>query len=411
MRGMVFWVSVLALAGAFGFGCGGDSRSEALAGGDGDGDGTAEGPESGDGDSGRASSGDGDDGSDLDNAGDGDDPGAPPPNYVPMFPGAGTGAANEPLMGGEVCDSIPGATIMAVRELTRCFFGSEETETTSEPAATIEQVLECAEGDDLLHLRLTFDPGFVDNTYGDGSIGWPVKRGHRMSDLIKSDHAELVLVDGAGAVALQFKMDFISQDPSAPSGLATQGVSGGDGSVSVGDESDVVRVETSLDRNLNERGYGGYLEHSPATDESYTPNPDAPEWDFRMVYEVWIDLDAFGEAGFSGAFIDYVHASPAKSPSDTIEVVPGECPPCQPDDPRCARHNPPGDGDGEDPCGGTDPDDTCGESHGDDPPEPLDPCEDNDPDTVCAEGAGPGDPPAEPAYCTLYPTDPACVLK
>ena len=117
----------------------------------------------------------------------------------------------------------------------------------------------------------------------------------------------------------------------------------------------------------------------------YTPNPDTPEWDYRVVYEVTIDLAAFGDAGFSGAFIDYVHASPAKSPDNTIEVTPGECPPCEPqgpDDDRCSDQGPPPDDDG--PCMGDTPDADCG---GGDPP-----------------------PPEEPPYCLRYPTDPKCIV-
>ena len=66
-----------------------------------------------------------------------------------------------------------------------------------------------------------------------------------------------------------------------------------------------------------------------------------------MVYELWIDADAFGEAGFCRPDIEYVHASPAKSSMDTIIVEPDDCPP------------PPGDGDGD---GGT------GSGGGDCPP-------------------------------------------
>lgn len=46
----------------------------------------------------------------------------------------------------------------------------------------------------------------------------------------------------------------------------------------------------------------------------------------RVVYEVWVDIDAFGESGFGGALIEHVHASPAKAEHDTIEVTPGPCP-------------------------------------------------------------------------------------
>ena len=343
-----------------------------------------------DGDSGDSASGDGTgDGS----AGSASDPAVggasgDSANYVPQFPGSGTAADTAPLQGGMLCDSGGGDAPPIPPTVTRCCFGPEG----EHPAATIEQALECAEGKNTVHLRLTFDPGFNDNTFGDGSIGWNPRRGHRFRDLTGSDHAELVLVDGNGEIAMQFKIDYLTEDDSAPSGYASLGVNGGDGEVSIGDPSHVIDHATSLDRNLNERGYSEYVEHSPATDEAYTPNPETPEWDYRLVFEIWIDLAAFGDAGFAGAFIDYVHASPAKRSSDTIEVEPDDCPPC--DDPE-----------GCDPCLDGDPDTVCGEN---DPPgqDEDDPCWDGDPDTFCEGGEPPGS--GQPAFCDLYPTDPSC---
>src|SRR4051812_11151416 len=88
--------------------------------------------------------------------------------FIPMFPGAGTGNASDPLVGGKLCDYKPHAGEKGKDPLTQCFF--EPGKTT--PAATLEQVLECVEGTDSVHLRLTFDPAFVDNTYGANAIGW-----------------------------------------------------------------------------------------------------------------------------------------------------------------------------------------------------------------------------------------------
>jgi hypothetical protein len=98
----------------------------------------------------------------------------------------------------------------------------------------------------------------------------------------------------------------------------------------------VLAVATSLDRNLNGCGYCE-TQDSPATDESYAPNDTTPQWDYRMVYEVWIDADAFGDAGFGGLDIEYVHASPAKGSGDTVIVDPGPCPP-EWDEPYCPPH-------------------------------------------------------------------------
>jgi len=330
--------------------------------------------------------------------------------FVPDYPGAGNSGADEPLVGGLICDSAPRAGAKAVKPTTECFFGPGQTT----PVATIEQVLECAEGVDGVHLRLTFDPAFVDNSYGDGAIGWderqgpggpggaappppgaapapgaapggatpaplppgmkpgkdpkpgmakggpgkggPGKGGHSWKDLVGSDHAELVVTNEAGEVVSQFKLDYVSQSASAPSGYASLGVLGGDGRMIIGDPSDIVRWRTSVERNLNERGYGSYLESSPATDASYTANDETPGWDYRVVYEVWIDIDAFGASGFGGALIEHVHASPSKASSNTITVTPGPCP--------CER------------------DGGCGD--GPPPPPPEETCDDEPEDPACA---------------------------
>ena len=235
-----------------------------------------------------------------------------------------------------VCDAVARErNTRIVKPVTKCLLPPKGTK----PAATLEQVLECASGRDAVHLRLTFDPAFVDNTFGAGSIGWPHRRGHTfVKDLTKSDHAELMVSDANGREVAHFKLDYVSPDPSAHSGYASLGVRGGDGAMIAGDPAWIVEWNTSISRNLNERGYASYTVDSPATDAKYTPNAQAPEWDYRVVYEAWIDVAAFGSAGFGDATIESVHASPAKSGEDTVIVKPGDCPPpeCPPDDPRCA---------------------------------------------------------------------------
>jgi hypothetical protein len=124
---------------------------------------------------------------------------------------------------------------------------------------------------------------------------------------------------------MHFKLDFIEADDSAPCGYASAGVSGGDGSLTVGNEDHVLEVTSSLDRNMNGCGYCD-TQNSTCTDMNYASDPDAPEWDFRMVYEVWLDPAAFGDDGFCDVDIEYVHASPAKGSEDTILVDPDDCP-------------------------------------------------------------------------------------
>jgi hypothetical protein len=269
------------------------------------------------------------------------------------FPGSGTGNAGAALSGGNVCDAVVKTRHQhLVTPATKCM----KAKGSDYLAATLEQVLECVDGTDTIHLRLTFDPGFVDNTFGAGSIGWPRKRGHTfVKDLTKSDHAEITVRSSSGAPALQFKLDYVSELASAPSGFGSLGVKGGDGAMLVGNADWIVQWNTSISRNLNERGYGKYTVDSPATDNDYTPNPQTPDWDYRVVYEAWIDVAAFGGAAFGGADISFVHASPAKAENDTLEVEPGDCPPpfCQPDDPKCAGTG--GVGGSSSDCGPDDP--------------------------------------------------------
>jgi hypothetical protein len=291
---------------------------------------------------------------------------------LPTFPGAGTSNASEPLPNGMLCDSVAGDATPIPERIEECHFDKNDPNAMT-PAATLEQVLECVDGTDTVHIRLTFHPWFVDNTYGENSVNWhtrrpakmngPRKGGHSFDDLLESDHAEIILKDGSGAVAVQLKLDYISADPAQPSGYGALGVLGGEGEMIIGDPADVVRWMTSEDRNLNERGYASYIVDSPATDENFTANPATPEWDYRVVYEAWIALRAFGAAGFGGATIEYVHASPSKAASNTLETEPGDCPCSDPD--GCHDTPPP-------------------------------PCTSNDPDAVCADGGIPPSNGGEP---------------
>ncbi len=253
----------------------------------------------------------------------------------PLRPGVGPNTA-------DACDpasaKLPGipAGPGVVRE---CFFNG--TEPTVQ--ATVERVLESVDDTDLVHVRLTFNPHFVDNSYGTTAIGWADSKNgtHTYKDLIGSDHAELLFTNKQDVVALHVKLDYISEDPSRPSGYGTLGVLGGEGKVLVGNPAHVREVATSLDRNLNGCGFGSYLESSPATDQAYTPNPSALNWDYRVVYELWIAAEAFGSAGFGGVNVEYVHASPSKIGNNTLIVDPGPCPPDGPPTPPPTEEPPP----------------------------------------------------------------------
>jgi hypothetical protein len=345
------------------------------------------------------------------------------------FPGGGTSGAAQPLSAAlapdtsDDCNPKPSSGGSNAAVQTVCFFSADDADV---PAATIEQVVEVVGTAEWVHLRLTLNPDFVDNTYGDTAIGWgdngdqggptpigaepparpdgpapradappkpdgaappppadgppppradrpappdadagpkadappkpdappapdagpgrapraaggaggprPGKGGHTFKDLVGSDHAEIELLAANGDVAMHFKIDYVSESASSPSGYASLGVNGGEGKLIVGKPEWVLATATSLDRNLNACGLGSFLEDSPATDASYTPNADASAWDYRVAYEIWVSTEAFGNAGFGSALIDNVHASPSKGPGDTTDVLPAPCP-VDPNDP------------------------------------------------------------------------------
>lgn len=266
------------------------------------------------------------------------------------FPGSGTGFAGDPLapgLGPDTNDECPtppplSTTTQVIGSATTCFYG--DTPNPDVPAATIEQVIEVVNGKKVVHIRITFNPTFVDNSYGENAVGWgppmtmpapkpmpgmpkPPKSGHTFRDLLGSDHIELELFNGEQTVSFQADVDYVSEDPSSPCGYGTLGVTGGEGKMIVGSASSVLAAASSLDRNLNGCGYC-LPESSPATDENYTPSADAPKWDYRVVYELWIDAEVFGASGFGYAVIREVHASPSKIPgTNTVTVTPKPCPP------------------------------------------------------------------------------------
>jgi hypothetical protein len=265
--------------------------------------------------------------------------------YRPLTTGCGPDTAA--LCTGE-CEQMGGDPDVDVLRppATLCFSGEGDL-TPEDPSVVIEQVIEELDGVAYVHLRVTFDPAFVDNTYGEGACcGWSDNRGHTFDgDLTKSDHTELLLTNGDGDTAMHFKVDLITASPDSACGFETLGVTGGDGSVLIGNAEDVLGVATSTSRNINGCGYcesdacapsGNCTVDSPPTDESYTPNDATPNWDYRQVYEVWIALDAFGDSGFGQGYITYTHASPSKG-ADTIVVEGTPCPPewdtpyCPPD--------------------------------------------------------------------------------
>jgi hypothetical protein len=240
-----------------------------------------------------------------------------------------TGAGAPAGGGGSVPGEIPAPTGGGT---TVCFF----PETTdglppgagAGPVATIVNQQLTYGGVAALYTRLTFSKSFVDNTYGANSSTGYGKTGkpHQFEMLTASDHAVLSYESGSGQLVLSAAIDYLSAAADAPSGYRSLGPNGGDGKMVTGLASAFLAARTSLDRNFNDQGYV-LTQDSPATDASYSANPQYPSWNFAVEYETWVRLDTFGAAGAGKVSIASVHASPSRMGTNTVTVQEGPCPP------------------------------------------------------------------------------------
>jgi len=172
-----------------------------------------------------------------------------------------------------------------------------------------------------------------DNTYGTGSIGWGSKT-HTMNDLTGSDKAHFDFTNGAGQAVLSFNLDYISVvQVNHVNTFRSLGVTGGDGSISLGNASSLLQWNTSLAYNMNTLGFHQYTTNSPAATAQLDAhgnidysrpylNSAAPGWDYSITCEVMISSAAFGPSGFGGVSVPYAHDSPSKFGQNTIPVVP-----------------------------------------------------------------------------------------
>jgi hypothetical protein len=88
------------------------------------------------------------------------------------FPGAGNAGQSQLLLAGftpNSCGVAGGAAQVTPPDHVTCYYSSVSA---AAPMAFVEQVVETAQGQGLVHVRLTMNPAFVDNTYGDTAIGW-----------------------------------------------------------------------------------------------------------------------------------------------------------------------------------------------------------------------------------------------
>ncbi|MDG5815929.1 hypothetical protein QA601_12630 [Chitinispirillales bacterium ANBcel5] len=177
-------------------------------------------------------------------------------------------------------------------------------------------------------INVIFNPHFTDNTYGTGSVGWG--RNRPFHNVVTSNHVRLAATNNDGDTAFYGELDQIhKKGVNNESGYAALGPFGGDGDLIIGDPDHILSYGTSTCDNINYHGYH-LFENSPQTDESFTPNPDYPNWEYLVVYRLSLDPEAFGESGFRDVQMTHVHSSPAKGDDtigieerDDLEYVPG----------------------------------------------------------------------------------------
>ncbi len=181
------------------------------------------------------------------------------------------------------------------------------------------------------YLKFTLNQALTlnDNSYGtNSSAAWTAAgKTHKFQDLTGSDQAEFLFFDSKGSLALDFKVDYISQasTPSAmcpnpnfttyPSGYGTLGWCGGDGGWVSGDSSYVKGMDSTLTDDLNQSSaFYGYTTNSPAA--------GFPGWNFVDGYTVIIDPAAFGANGFGFVKVPLIHNSPSINGTDQVNNTP-----------------------------------------------------------------------------------------
>lgn len=167
----------------------------------------------------------------------------------------------------------------------------------------------------------------VDNSYGTTSVGW-TGTGHTFGNLTGSDEATFTLKNSSGTVVWQAQVDYISGSPSASSGYASLGNTGGDGKQIVGSKTALLAWDTSMAFDLNDLNAGacgGFTTKSPNDAGSFSQNNAAYKistnaakcsgFVFEVIYEIQLDLSQItGEDCTVGGSctVTAVHDSPEK---------------------------------------------------------------------------------------------------
>lgn len=172
-----------------------------------------------------------------------------------------------------------------------------------------------------------------DNSYGANIVNWPSS--HTFNSLLGSDKAEFSFKNKAGTEVMHFFLDYLTATNTVPSGYKSLGVSGGDGSISVGSAANIASFDTSMSKNFNSAGLGvvagkasnGVLltTNSPKTVSSSSyqvVDSFFNSWEFRNIYQVTIKAAAFGTSGFGSVAVPTVHNSPPKAGTNASTPLP-----------------------------------------------------------------------------------------
>lgn len=158
-----------------------------------------------------------------------------------------------------------------------------------------------------------------DNTYAQNAIGWPGKRGHRLKDLLNSEHIKVKLFDCNGNLVLEFFLDYATKDRQTGE-IENLGVTGGDGVMIFGDPAMITGSGAGLvwDMNLASPLFPDRLNTNPQRvptntyDAGTTADPNAP-WIYELTYEWSVSKAAFPNGCFGSIEILEVHNSPFKT--------------------------------------------------------------------------------------------------
>ena len=176
------------------------------------------------------------------------------------------------------------------------------------------------------------NPFYLDNTYGNGTVpqyknpnGHPTS--HTFEDLNESDMQEIKLYDNNNNLVFHARMDIIHTLQSAPSGYGVPPWGSGESQVFYGDSS-YVEYNTSLAFNVNyyynTPPYNVLTDSPTLGDQNYTLYPGYELWEHRIIYELQVNRNLFGEHNIKVSETEFpdLHASPNKIGPHYIPLTP-----------------------------------------------------------------------------------------